>query len=143
MSNLQSPNTKLLRTLAERLSNNPDYFAYTLRRFSKRSRFDAAQFAKMLETSEDNILRLALCLNPKPGSAEFRLNIEKISEYSNVQAPILANLIRQIDAIETFSQLTRKSSPSTQLRGSLFSAARDKEWGTGKEEIKNDDVEED
>jgi hypothetical protein len=78
------------------------------------------------------LARLALCRRPGADSVEFADQVRQIAAYTGIRAAVLANVIRQVDSLESLAG--RPETPdSTELSAlqpypqlGLLAAARDR-----------------
>lgn len=117
-----------LRLLVAKLKKNPDFFAWVLSSYQQKEHIDDEHLIVHLKTTPEMLVRLALCKRPNPSSSDFAAQIRQISTYTNIDPSTLANIIRQVEALEFLSKIPNKG--STQMIGRLATgllvAARDK-----------------
>ena len=117
-----------LRLLVAKLKENPDFLAWVLSTYQKREHIDDERLIAHLKTTPEMLVRLALCKRPNPNSSAFASQIRKISTYTNTDPSDLANIIRQVDALEFLSKIPNRESTQRigRLATGLLTAARDK-----------------
>ncbi len=137
MSNTETK-TEALRLLARRLEGNADFMASALALYRKQDRMDDRALAEQLGTSEDMLLRLALCKRPQSESPQFADQVRQMAQYVRIEAGRLANLLREIESLEQFSQLPEaRQAP---LGSGLLAAARDRDESRADESQGSDQV---
>lgn len=117
----------LLSTLARRLRSDPQYMAHALAAFQSQENLTDEELARELGTLPELIVRLSLCKRPSPSSAQFAGQVRELADYTLTDAARLANILRQVDGLERFSQ--RASAITVQEGeevGGLLAAARDR-----------------
>lgn len=128
MSKTPPPNTDQLRLLAAKLKENHDFLAWVLSIYQQKEHIDDEWLIAYLKTTPEMLVRLALCKRPDPNSSAFASQIREISTYTNIIPSDLANIIRQVDALEFLSKIPNRESHQTigRLATGLLAAARDK-----------------
>ena len=122
--------TDQLKLLALKLKENHDFLAWVLSTYQQKEHIDEERLVAQLKTTPEMLVRLALCKRPNPNSSTFASQIREISTYTNTDPIDLANIIRQVDALEIFSKIQNNKKESTETIGrlvpGLLAAARDK-----------------
>jgi hypothetical protein len=95
--------TKLLQGMAERLRNDPDFMAKTLRLYKQQEDCDDEEVARELETSQSILLRLALCKRPD-STAQIDAQVQQLSDYTGIEATTLSRLIKQVEEFTTLPE---------------------------------------
>lgn len=128
MNKTPPTNTDQLRLLAAKLKENQNFLAWVLSTYQQKEHIDDERLIAHLKTTPDMLVRLALCKCPNPNSSTFASQIREISTYTNTEPFDLANIIRQVDALEILSKIPHKESSQTigRLAPGLLAAARDK-----------------
>jgi len=88
---------QLLRAMAAKLSNNPEFMAFVLANCQQQEGLDELALAKRLQTLPDMLVRLALCKRPSAHSTEFDVQVRELSDYTLIDERLLAELIRMAD----------------------------------------------
>jgi hypothetical protein len=119
----------LLR-LAGRLRHDRRFIAYALASFQHQEELDIEQLADSLRIPPVLLLRLALCRRPNSESEQFAQQVREVADYTLTDDAQLANLLRQVDAIEKLRELERSTlnDAGESLTG-LLAAARDRAEG--------------
>jgi hypothetical protein len=117
----------LLSTLARRLRGDPQYMAHVLAAFQSQENLSDEELAQELGTLPELVVRLSLCKRPSPSSAQFAEQVRELADYTLTDAARLANILRQVDGLERFSQRAGEES------GGLLAAARDRVEATDEE----------
>jgi len=91
---------RILRKLIERLSDSPIFLAFALSHYRARQNQSWDDLATELGLTPDQIGRLALCRPPRKDA--FASDVRKIAEAIPMSAPMLANFLRQIDALQAY-----------------------------------------
>lgn len=117
-------NTYLL--FVKKLKANPQFMSYVLYKFMKTERMKENDLISRLGTEEENFTRLAMCKRPR--NEHFSNDIRIISEYCEIKTHQIANIIRQVEAIDFF---TESETQTNALEGvnhlnAGFAAARDR-----------------
>jgi len=117
-----------LRLLVAKLKENHDFLAWVLSTYQQEEHINDERLIGQLKTTPEMLVRLALCKCPNPNSPAFAPQIREISTYTNTDPIDLANIIRQVDALENLSKIPNKESTETigRLAPGLLAAARDK-----------------
>jgi transcriptional regulator with XRE-family HTH domain len=121
-----------LALLAERLQEDPAYMASVLRAYRRTEGLTVERLIERLGTSANMVSRLAICKRPASDSPKFAAQVREIAEYVNVDAVLLANVIRQVDALTGLAGLpavegeTATGPRIAPLASGLLSAARDR-----------------
>ena len=128
----QIPSNNHLTRLAHRLSNDIEFMAGVLTIYSVQEQLSEQELANLLEISTEKLSTLALCKSPQSSKPDFANQVKQIASYVGVDTIRLANLIRQVEAIEVIKNLPGKvtcqetvNNQSTKEFGWL-SAARDR-----------------
>jgi hypothetical protein len=114
----------LLRTLANRLRGDPQYFAHILHWYTSTERITEAQLAERLGVIPEMLPRLELCKIPSAGEG-FAERLRVVSDYSLVDEYELANILRRYAALGAFRLVPQNAQ--------LPAAARDREPTNGGE----------
>ena len=117
----------LLSTLARRLRDDRQYMAHALAAFQSQENLTDEELAQELGTLPELVVRLSLCKRPSPSSARFAEQVRELADYTLTDAARLANILRQVDALEKFSQRAGEESDG------LLAAARDRVEATDEE----------
>lgn len=128
-----------LADLADRLQSNPTYMAWVLHAYGRKEGLSSDRMISRLGTSADMLTRLALCKRPEADSPLFAEQVRQIAEYTAIDASLLANVIRQVDALVVLAKMPvvpdtlagRTSKPP--VTSGVLTAARDR-VGTDLEE---------
>jgi len=115
----------LLR-LAGKLRHDRRFMSYALASFQHQEELDIEQLADSLRIPPVLLLRLALCRRPNSESEQFAQQVREVADYTLTDEGQLANLLRQVEAIEKLRELERTTlnSAGESLTG-LLAAARD------------------
>src|SRR5262245_37961191 len=108
-----------LESLARRLEDDQFFLASALADYAQSEHLSDASLAKRLECPVATLAPLRLCRRPRPGKEMFRRDVQTIADRFNVNANVLAEVVRRADALE------RMRKPMHAQRGTLL-AARDK-----------------
>jgi len=103
----------------QRAAADPFFLASALEAYRSLNGLDDTALADYLDCSLEDMIRLAFCRRPVTDAMTFRREVEQIAAYASVRAERLAQLLREVDSLETL----RKS--STTKPGFLM-AARDR-----------------
>lgn len=128
---------RALEALAQRLSSDPAYMAHVLVTYQAQERLDAASLAQRLGLSLESLARLALCKRPLSHGAEFATQVRQIATYVGWEPVTLAQLIRQVEGVETAKALGKGLGTATAAEATApasasmtpgwLAAARDRE----------------
>lgn len=141
-SNLDKNTLHQMQKMANKLQDNPLYMAWVISVFQKQEHITGYQLIELIKTNEESIAKLSLCKRPKTDSAEFAKQLKQISEYTNIDITFLANMIRQVESVESISQKLREPNRRSEETWQLgLAAARDKTGDADKSE--SDDRDED
>lgn len=112
----RSTREELLATAAKRLMRDPKFMASALVTMSG-GIWDEQRIGDLLACEADNVVRIALCTRPLGSSPQFRSDVERIAALGGVSASVIAEAIRQAEALETFEKATEQQ---------ILAAARDR-----------------
>lgn len=116
-----------LKLMMAKLQNDPTTMAWIIGSYQKQEGLSWDTITDVLRTTEEILLRLALCKRPDPNSSDFRQQVLQLAQFANIDLVLLTNMIRQVDSVTVFSRITTANNVTGQT--SLqpgFSAARDK-----------------
>ena len=128
-----------LVALADRLQSDPAYMAWVLQAYSRAEGLSPDRLLGRLGTGAEMLTRLAICKRPEADSPHFAAQVLQIAGYTAVDAGLLANIIRQVDALASLAKLpAAQEAPvarpaGTPIASGLMAAARDR-VEEGKEE---------
>jgi len=125
---------RVLDQLADDAASQPDTMASLLKLYAQHEGiFTDDRLAERLGIDRLQLRRLRLCLRPERDSQLFAKHVQQIAAYVGMDTTLLANLVRQVDAITAMQEAgkQRQIAPdaNTATRGkSAFgvSAARDR-----------------
>ncbi len=123
---------RYLAGLARRLRDDPHYMANILAVYQQQERLDENELIGQLNTGLGNLVRLSLCKRPDANSPHFAEQIRQIAVYTGIEPSKLANIVRQVDALNILSKQVSMSTSKDvyprqgQLRLDLLAAARDR-----------------
>jgi hypothetical protein len=132
MNDIQPRTLRQLRLLADRLKEDPDYMAWVFANYQKIEKLSEAQLMQALGTSPAGYARISLCKRPLADSQDFASQMKQIADYSDTDPSLLANIIRQVDAVQALhskpEDLTEAEGTSLPeyLQGGVLAAARDR-----------------
>lgn len=133
---------RYLRVAAVRAAGRPFFMARDLDEFRALHGFGEPDLAAWLGCAPERLPKLALCRRPAPRAAGFRRKVQKISEWVGISAERLAELLREVDAVDAFRS-SNTASPAGSSHGMLL-AARDRiedPVGDAGESARHDDEE--
>jgi hypothetical protein len=137
MSETPFPKASPLKYLAAKLQDNHEFMAWVVATYQRKEHINNDQIIAQLKTTPEMLVRLALCKCPNSDSMAFASQVREIANYTNIDPVILANIIRQVNSLDAFSKLPRKSAElngsARKLAPGLLAAARDK--------IENEEIE--
>ena len=121
-----------MHELAIRLKSNPSFMSWILATYQKQEHVSETNIIDILNTTPDMFYRLALCKRPDSNRQEFIDEIRQLANYTSIDPAHLANLIRQVEALETFktmpNPLETKAETQTYLTSTgVLAAARDRD----------------
>lgn len=124
---------KLMERFAQRLRSDSQFMSYALSLYQEQEGLSAEELAEEIGAMPAILTRLALCKRPDPGSPQFAQQVREIADYTLIDEGQLANLLRQVDAVERLtkrpSQMTHQQA-ETELAhplSGLLAAARDRD----------------
>ncbi len=124
-----------LRLMATKLQNDPTTMAWIITTYQKQESLSLDKLSRVLNTTEDALVKLALCKRPNTNSSDFSQQVAQIAQYTNIDLVLLTNLIRQVESVVAFSEKANTSNAAGQTSAQLgFSAARDKSDGSAIDE---------
>jgi hypothetical protein len=122
-----------LERLAGRLRRDPRFMSYVLAAYQSQENLTEEELSQELRTLPALVVRLALCKRPSPSSPQFAEQVREIAEYTLTDAARLANILRQVEALESLSRHTSLSlqagdeeAESSRPLSGLLAAARDR-----------------
>lgn len=124
--------TQHLARLAQRLRSDPAYMASVLITYQSQERLSDTELTHRLAIDVDQLPRLALCKRPSSEGDKFAEQVRQIATYTGANPATLAQIIRQIEAVEklhTLPPATRaeiEAQPLPSASG-LMAAARDRQ----------------
>ncbi len=127
-----------LARLAKRLNEDTEYMASILAMYQICERLTDQSLSELLGISPGMLARLALCKRPNPESADFAQQVRKLADFTGADVGAIANLIRQIEALEAMKVLSKKQFGQSErwsmaASQGLLAAARDRSEGEGKQ----------
>lgn len=116
-----------LQLMSARLQNDSTFMAWIINAYQKQEKLSTYQLSKILGTTENVLVKLALCKRPNANSNDFGKQVAQIASYTNIDLTLLANMIRQVESVMTLSEKTSVKSMTSKDPAQLgFSAARDR-----------------
>jgi hypothetical protein len=115
---------RYLRVAAELAARRPLFLARDLAEFRALHGFSEVDLAAWLGCAPERLPGLALCRRPALRGPGFRRDVQKISDYVGIRPERLAELLREVDAVDAFRH-SSLSSRAPRSRGMLL-AARDR-----------------
>lgn len=85
---------------AATLEHDPDFVAYALAQYREQMRLSTATLLAMLDCTELQYARLAICFRPDGASALFPSDVQRIAERTGVKASALASILRAVEISE-------------------------------------------
>jgi hypothetical protein len=122
--------TQQLRRLAFRLRSNSDFMASALAVYKEQEKLDDFHLARRLRMEEDRLPFLALCKRPNSESEHFAAQVRQVSQYTGADPTVLAQLVRQVEAVAGLSSLpanTASAASSAHSASPFLAAARDRD----------------
>lgn len=130
MTETPQSDPRLLKQLANRLKDNRGYMAWVLEKYQRSERMDEEHLRAYLGASPEMLVRLATCKCPDSTTADFASQVHAIADYTQLDPVILAQMIQQALALDTFSNIPyHQKDQSEWVRGlspGMLSAARDR-----------------
>ena len=132
MNELSTRTLGQMSELVIRLKSNPSFMSWVLATYQKQDHVSETNLINILNTTPDMFYRLALCKRPDSNRPEFIDEIRQLANYTSIDPARLANLIRQVEALETFktmpNPLETKAETQTYLPSTgVLAAARDQD----------------
>jgi hypothetical protein len=120
-----------LRLMATKLQNDPTTVAWIISTYLKQEHLSWEKLSTTLGTTEQALVKLALCKRPNSNSNDFKQQVTQLAQYANIDLVLLTNMIRQVESVTALSGKVGKSNVTGQTSAQLgFSAARDKNEGS-------------
>ncbi|HKP52999.1 MAG TPA: hypothetical protein VJ183_10135 [Chloroflexia bacterium] len=110
----------LLARAASRAAGHKHLFASILARYSALKGLDDESLRAHLKCDAATLNRLRLCGRPDPDAPAFAIDIQRIAERLDLDAIILAQLVREVDIAGAFN-----TNSQTATHGGVLQAARD------------------
>lgn len=115
--------SEALSRAAHRAGQQSFFLASVFQSYQRSNDISDAVLAEMLDCTEHDLPRLALCRRPVARTATFVADIEHLAMRFQINAEQLAAIIRQVDALEALrGHLAVREQPFGMLR-----AARDRD----------------
>jgi hypothetical protein len=116
-----------LKLMMTKLQDDPRTMAWIISMYQKQERLSWEKISDILRTTEDALVRLALCKRPNPNSSDFSQQVAQLAQYANIDLALLTNMIRQVESVTVLSRKDDTGGVIGQTSARLgFSAARDK-----------------
>ena len=140
MSNFSDRRYEQMQIMAKKLKSNSDFMAWVISTYQKQEHLSQNKFIELAKINEIAFIKLSLCKRPETSSAEFRKQIDQISEYVGINPYFLANMIRLVESLESLAKQVNTNNLSEKWSNLGFVAARDRqeEDDTDKNGEKND-----
>jgi hypothetical protein len=123
-------NINQLKRLAAKLQENQEFMAWILAKYQRKEHLDYEQIVSHFNTTPEMFVRLALCKNPNTNSANFAIQVREIATYTNIDPEILANVIRQVDSMDSLLKYPgnnlKTERSARRLVPGILAAARDR-----------------
>jgi hypothetical protein len=124
MAESSPPDDELLSLAASRGANRPQLFASVLARYAGLNNLDDDSLCAELGCDARTLTRLRLCLRPDADPAAFSLDVQRIAESLGLNAAVLAQIVREVDATDAFASFPGQA-PFFSTPGGMLKAARD------------------
>lgn len=121
-----------LHELEVRLRSNPNFMSWVIATYQKQEHMLEADVINNLDITPDMFYRLALCKRPNSSHPEFGEEIKQLANYTSIDPTRLADLIRRVEALDTFMTIPnqlekREDNLSISSSIGLLAAARDRD----------------
>jgi hypothetical protein len=124
-----------LRLMATKLQNDPTTMAWIIGTYQKQEHLSWDKISSVLKTTEDVVVKLALCKRPDADSSDFGQQVTQLAQYTNIDLVLLINMIRHVESVAVLSSRASTSDMAGQTSAQLgFSAARDKSVSSSTDE---------
>jgi hypothetical protein len=129
---LSPETTRHLARLAQKLRADSAYMSSVLFFYQSQERLGDTELATQLALDVVQLPRLALCKRPQSQSNNFSKQVRQIAAYTGANEIALAQIIRQVEALEqlrslpTLAETEANERPLPSLSG-LVAVARDRE----------------
>ncbi len=132
MTEYSARTQRQMHELEIRLRSNPNFMSWIFATYQKQERILEADVINILDTTPDMFYRLALCKRPDSRRPEFAEEIQQLANYTSIDPTRLANLIRRVEAVDTFMTMPnqlekREDTHSISSSIGLLAAARDRD----------------
>ena len=107
---------ELLGNAAKRLARDPKFMASALATLNGGD-WDEQRIGGVLACDPTTVVRIALCTRPLGSSPQFRSDVERIAALGKVSPGVIAEAIRQAEALESFERASEQQ---------FLTAARDR-----------------
>ncbi|HEX9990569.1 MAG TPA: hypothetical protein VGE45_19090 [Chloroflexia bacterium] len=115
---------ELLSLAASRAANRPHLFASILARYAGLNNLDDAGLRAEIGCDARTLDRLRLCLRPDADPGAFTLDVQRIAESLGLNAAVLAQIVREVDATDAFVRAPGQA-PFSSTPAGMLKAARD------------------
>ena len=132
MTEYSARTQRQMHELEIRLRSNPNFMSWVFATYQKQERILEADIINILNTTPDMFYRLALCKRPDSSRPEFAEEIQQLANYTSIDPTQLADLIRRVEALDTFMTMPnqlekREDTHSISSSIGLLAAARDRD----------------
>jgi hypothetical protein len=107
----------MLARMAKMLETSPKSMAWMIAKYRETEGIDNTEVARLLRVDEEQLHHLALCGRPRVEL--FNEDIESIAEHLSIEQRPLLELVRHVEALETFRYASQAGSSN------FLAAARD------------------
>lgn len=117
MPNKEINTAAALRIAASKAAQDPQFLGYVLKLYCHHEGLNEDLLAERLGTEVMFLPRLYLCKRPPTTAVDFAARVGRIADYALIDAAALAAIIRQVDALQSLSDISDSHG--------LLAAARD------------------
>ena len=114
-------NIDIFRWTARRAAQRPSFVAADLGLYTAIHEISEEELAELLACPEEALADLALCRRPDPSKPSFKTEVQRIASFVGCDGARLVQLLREVDAVNTF----RTAERSQDADAGLLAAARD------------------
>jgi len=115
-------NVNAIEVLARKAGNQDGFIGAVLNAIAMANETTVADIVSSIGCSTENMPRLVLCKIPRTETEYFSTDVRQISDFADCDADLLANLVREYQAIAAM----RRYDPSDSPHETMLMAARDK-----------------
>lgn len=112
---------KAIQWVVKKARKDPFFLGWAISQYQKSNKMDDQELATLLQCSEENLHRLAVCRLPDDENSAFQEHVKQIADYVSCNVDQLIRILREVSAVTTM-----REAPRTKGRLEYLMAARDR-----------------